>query len=79
MPTVLRVGPYRFFFYSYDLGVRMHIHVICGRNEAKFWLDDCSLAKNLGMPENDLQTVQKLVNEYRETLIHEWNKRKTER
>lgn len=48
MPTVLRVGPYRFFFYSYDLGERMHIHVICGRNEAKFWLDDCSLAKNLG-------------------------------
>ena len=79
MPTVLRVGPYRFFFYSYDLGERMHIHVICGRNEAKFGLDDCSLAKNLGMPENDLQTVQKLVNEYRETLIHEWNKRKTER
>ncbi|MBR6075280.1 MAG: DUF4160 domain-containing protein [Victivallales bacterium] len=44
MPTVLRVGPYRFFFYSYDLGERMHIHVICGRNEAKFGLDDCSLA-----------------------------------
>ncbi|MBR3649165.1 MAG: DUF4160 domain-containing protein [Victivallales bacterium] len=44
MPTVLRVGPYRFFFYSYDLGERMHIHVICGRNEANFWLDDCSLA-----------------------------------
>ena len=36
MPTVLRIGPYRFFFYSYDLGERMHIHVISGRNEAKF-------------------------------------------
>ena len=79
MPTVLRVGPYRFFFYSYDLGERMRIHVISGKNEAKFWLDDCSLAKNLGMHENDLQTVQKLVNEYREMLIHEWNKRKTKR
>ncbi|MBR4371436.1 MAG: DUF4160 domain-containing protein [Victivallales bacterium] len=79
MPTVLRVGPYRFFFYSYDLGERMHIHVICGQNEAKFWLDDVTLAKNLGMAENDLRTVQKLVVEHRELLIHEWNRRKTER
>jgi len=79
MPTVLRVGPYRFFFYSYDLGERMHIHVICGQNEAKFWLDDVTLAKNLGMAENDLRTVQKLVAEHRELLIHEWNRRKTER
>ena len=79
MPTVLRVGPYRFFFYSYDLGERMHIHVICGQNEAKFWLDDVTLAKNLGMAENDLRTVQKLVVEHRELLIHEWNRRKSER
>ena len=54
MPTVLRIGPYRFFFYSYDLGERMHIHVICGQNEAKFRLDNGMLAKNLGMSENDL-------------------------
>lgn len=79
MPTVLRVGPYRFFFYSYDLGERMHIHVICGRNEAKFWLDDGTLAKNLGMSTNDLGIVQKLVVEHREMLIHEWNARKTNR
>ena len=79
MPTVLRIGPYRFFSYNYDLGERMHIHVICGQNEAKFWLDNGSLAKNLGMSENDLRTVQKLVDEHREFLIDEWNRRKTER
>ncbi|OQA80873.1 MAG: hypothetical protein BWY31_03875 [Lentisphaerae bacterium ADurb.Bin242] len=36
MPTVLRIGQYRFFFFSYDLGEKIHIHVIKEKNEAKF-------------------------------------------
>ena len=75
MPTVLRIGPFR-FFYSYDLGERMHIHVINGRNEAKFWLDDCTLAKNLGLSDSELCKVEKLVRENRELFINEWNSRK---
>ena len=79
MPTVLRIGPYRFFFYSYDLGERMHIHVISGRNEAKFWLDDCTLARNQGLSDSDLRKVEKLVKDNRELFINGWNSRKTER
>lgn len=28
MPTVLRIGPYRFFFYSNENDEPMHIHVL---------------------------------------------------
>ncbi|MGH7393728.1 MAG: DUF4160 domain-containing protein, partial [Candidatus Rokuibacteriota bacterium] len=38
MPTVLRSGPYRFFFYSGDGGEPPHIHVEREDNTAKFWL-----------------------------------------
>jgi hypothetical protein len=38
MPTVLRWGPYRAFFYSNEGGEPPHIHVRSGNYEAKFWL-----------------------------------------
>ena len=39
MPTVLRVGPYRFFFFSSDKGEPVHIHIERDDNIAKVWLD----------------------------------------
>jgi hypothetical protein len=42
MPTTLRTGPYRFYFYSYDCGEPRHTHVDRENKSAKFWLDpDC--------------------------------------
>lgn len=43
MPTVLRVGPYRFFFYSGDGGEPPHIHVERDQYVAKVWLDPVRL------------------------------------
>jgi hypothetical protein len=40
MPTVLRWGPYRAFFYSNESGEPPHVHVRAGNFEAKFWLHD---------------------------------------
>lgn len=39
MPTVLRVGPYRFFFYAGDRDEPPHVHVERNDKVAKFWLD----------------------------------------
>lgn len=44
MPTILRVGPYRFFFYSGDGREPPHIHVERDSGVAKFWLDPVRLA-----------------------------------
>lgn len=51
MPTVLRVGTYRFFFYSTDGDEPEHIHVERDDNLAKFWLDPVRLEKAAGLIE----------------------------
>ena len=48
MPTVLRVGRYRFYFYSNEGLEPPHIHVKAGEDEAKFWLDPVGLVANYG-------------------------------
>ena len=39
MPTILREGPYRFFFYASDREEPPHVHVERDDRVAKFWLD----------------------------------------
>lgn len=36
MPTVLHIGPYRYFFYSNERGEPAHIHIRRDRALAKF-------------------------------------------
>jgi len=44
MPTVLKIGAFRFFFFSNELGEPPHIHVQDGKKLAKFWLGEIVLA-----------------------------------
>jgi hypothetical protein len=53
MPTVLRWGPYRAFFYSNEGGEPAHVHVRAGDREAKFWLHDLTVAINAGFPAHE--------------------------
>jgi hypothetical protein len=48
VPTVLRWGSYRAFFYSNEGDEPAHIHVRAGNNEAKFWLHDLNVASMPG-------------------------------
>lgn len=48
MPTILRLGPYRFFLFSNEGQEPPHIPVKAGSNEAKFWLNPVTLASNYG-------------------------------
>lgn len=50
MPTVLRIGPYRFHFYSDEGTEPAHVHVRSPSGECKFWLDPAVLAGNGGLP-----------------------------
>ena len=43
MPTVLRSGPYRLFFYAGDRDEPPHVHVERVDRIAKFWLDPIGL------------------------------------
>ncbi len=73
MPTVLRVGPFRFFFYAGDGGEPPHVHVERDDAEAKFWLDPVRLERSRGFRRQEINRVRNLVEEHREQLLEGWN------
>ena len=73
MPTVLRSGPYRFYFYSHEPNEPPHIHVDRDDSSAKFWLDTVQLAANFGFRAHELREIQLLVTEHRTQLLETWN------
>ena len=73
MPTVLRIGPYRFFFYAGDRDEPQHIHVERDSNLAKFWLNPVSVQTNSGFSGTEINRIKSLVEENREVLVESWN------
>jgi hypothetical protein len=73
MPTVLRVGPFRFFFYAGDAGEPPHVHVERDDCEAKFWLDPVRLERSRGFRRNEINRIRELVEEHQEQLLESWN------
>ena len=61
MPTVLRSGPYRLYFYSHEPNEPPHIHVDRGEASCKFWLTPVALASNLGFRPKELRTIESIV------------------
>jgi hypothetical protein len=54
MPTVMRIGGFRFFFYSNENDEPRHIHVKDADHEAKYWLEPLELAWNRGFNTREL-------------------------
>lgn len=73
MPSVLRNGPYRFFFYAGDRDEPPHVHVERDNCEAKFWLDPVRLQRSHCFAANEINTVEKLIAEHQQHLLDSWN------
>ena len=73
MPTVLRVGPYRFYFYAGDRDEPPHVHVEREDKIAKFWLDPMRLQSSGGFSRTEIGRIQRLVREHREEVVEAWN------
>jgi hypothetical protein len=73
MPTVLRSGPYRFYFYSHEPNEPPHVHVDRDDASAKFWLDPVQLAANFGFRAHELREIQLIVTGRRARLLEAWN------
>ena len=73
MPTVLRVGPYRLFFYSGDGAEPIHVHIERDDRVAKFWLAPVILASSGGFNRSELVTIQHLVMEHEPALQEAWH------
>lgn len=72
MPTALRDGPYRVYFYSHDLEEPPHVHIDRDDKSAKFWLDPIVLARNLGFRPKELRVIERLLVENQEALLNTW-------
>jgi Domain of unknown function (DUF4160) len=73
MPTVLRIGPYRFFFYSGDGTEPPHIHVERDDRIAKFWLNPVRLTRSGGFNRGELSEVESHVIANAPMLQEAWN------
>ncbi|MEL6711034.1 MAG: DUF4160 domain-containing protein, partial [Pseudomonadota bacterium] len=59
-PTVFKDSGYRFFFFSRE-EERMHVHIISGDGEAKYWLEpEIELAKNHRYTRKQLKQIESL-------------------
>jgi len=73
MPTVLRDGPYRFFFYSGDRDEPPHVHVERDDCEAKFWLDPVQLERSRGFSRREINQIQAIIEGSRRKLLDRWD------
>jgi hypothetical protein len=73
MPTVLRVGPYRFFFYSLENHEPPHIHVEAAEKVAKYWLTPVRLASSHGFRSQELTALRKIVLEHERLFLEAWH------
>jgi Domain of unknown function (DUF4160) len=73
MPTVLRSGPYRFFFFSNEGREPPHVHVQAGDEQAKIWLEPVEIAFNYGFLGRELKEIEQLVEVHREDFLEAWH------
>nr|VFK15627.1 MAG: protein of unknown function (DUF4160) [Candidatus Kentron sp. LPFa] len=73
MPTVFRIGPYRFFFYSGDRNEPIHVHVERDDKVAKFWVKPIRLSDNTGYAESELSKIRKIILEHEQMIVESWH------
>lgn len=73
MPTALRSGPYRFFFYAGDRHEPPHIHVERDGRMAKFWLDPVKFHSSNSFTGSELREIQRLVQLNVVILLESWH------
>ncbi|MCG8509979.1 MAG: DUF4160 domain-containing protein, partial [Rhodospirillales bacterium] len=74
MPTVRRIGSFRFHFYSDERQQPAHIHVRTPDGECKFWLvPTIALARNRGVKSIDIRRIERLVYEHETELRNAFN------
>ncbi len=72
MPTVLRIGPYRFFFYSEEGTEPPHVHIEAAERRAKYWIAPVRRHKSDGFRSGELKEIEKIIAENLDSFLKEW-------
>ena len=70
---MLRIGPYRFFFYAGDAAEPPHVHVERDDAEANFWLDPVRLERTYGFRRKEINRIRDLIEQHQGELLRSWN------
>jgi len=73
MPTVLRSGPFRLFFYAGDGKEPPHIHIERDNKTAKYWLLPVLLHQNNGFSTSELGQILAIIKINQQTLLEGWH------
>jgi hypothetical protein len=73
VPTLRRVGPFRFFFYSNEGSEPPHVHAQHERKIAKFRLEPVALASTGRFSASELRSIERIVLENRERFLEAWH------
>ncbi|HCX90315.1 MAG TPA: DUF4160 domain-containing protein [Deltaproteobacteria bacterium] len=73
MPTILRIGPYRFFFYSGDRDEPPHVHIERDDKIAKVWLEPLRLYSSGGFSRIEISRILKTIEENQKVMLEAWN------
>lgn len=73
MPTVVRSGPYRLFFYSADRNEPPHVHVTRDSCVAKYWLNPLRHEWSVGFRPVEIRRIQAIIAENRELILEAWD------
>jgi hypothetical protein len=66
---VLRIGGYRFYFYSHEPNEPPHVHVDRGDATIKVWLEAVEVARSHGFRAFEINELVALVGEHRTLLL----------
>ena len=73
MPTVLRIGAFRFYFYSHEPNEPPHVHIDRGDATIKVWLTDGEVAKSRGFRAHEINELLTMVAANRTRLLEAWH------
>ena len=74
MPTIRGIqSSYRLFFFSFDCGEPMHVHVQRERKVCKYWMEPVAFASNHGFSAVELNTIRQLLEDNRIKIKEVWN------
>ena len=73
MPTLLRYGGYRFYFFSHEPNEPPHIHVDKGNATIKVWLATLEVARNRGFRTHEIAGIIAIISEHQRMFVEKWH------
>jgi hypothetical protein len=73
MPTVQRIGPYRFFFYAEEGTEPPHVHIEAAERRAKYWMNPILRAKSDGFRSGELKEIEQIIAVNLDLFLRSWH------